>query len=272
MDTDDQATSTETAPGAGDVTANGAEDTSAAAQTSKAQEDWQPDERYKGLQRELQKAQDKGKQLEQRLQDAGNSAAQGNGLNEQMTMALLRELAATGEEGAARARALAVQLNQQRLEGENARLKQERDQSQHDQRIREIQESNLAQLRAIARDLGADPDSEMIDYGEESEALFARIEKVRESAKKAVTPAKTAENEGGEKVAAANDGGKSANASHNTQGGVAQPPASTNTVVTEAEMTRLTNQYARNPTTENAKKMRDAQAALAKSQGWTSFD
>lgn len=269
MATDDQATSTATAPGDGDGTANGAEGNSAAAQSSNAQEDWQPDERYKGLQRELQKEKDRAKQLEARLQEAGNSAASGNGMNEQMTMALLRELAATGEEGAARARVLAVQLNQQRLEGENQRLKQERDQAQHDARVREIQESNLAQLRAIARDLGADPDSELIDYGSEDEALFARIEKVRESAKKAMAPAK--KNEGEAKVEN-QEGGKTANQSHNTQGGVAAPPASTNKVPTEADLARLTNQYARNPTAENAKAMRDAQAALAKSQGWTSFE
>lgn len=209
---------------------------------------WQPDERYKGMQRELQKANDRARQLEGQLQQAQASAGTAGAPDNAAIIALLRELAATGPEGQARAQQLALQIQSAQERAELERLRNQQAFSENAARIHELQTSNMEELKAIARDMGADPDSGIIDYGTDTEPLYERMRKVRESAKAAVKPAAPAPvNEAAQAAPA--------NASHNTQPGIAPAPQAKRTAVTADDVEVAMAAYSRNPTKENMAKL-----------------
>lgn len=190
-----------------------------------------PDAAYKGLQRVLEKEKAKSRDLEARLQQAKNQPQ--NGQSDAIIQALIGEIIKVDPE---RGNQLYADYRVWAASAENQRL---RNQSQEDEQariIRQAEERNMEELRAIAADLGADPDSPSIDYGDSNEWIAERITKVRASAKaaakpvKPVTPAKRTVDE-----------------THNTQPGapVVTPKPNTKSPVTEAMVQAAQAEYAR---------------------------
>ena len=180
-----------------------------------------PDERYKGIQRQLSGAEARNQQLERELQEARQNTS-GDGL----AAALLEELRQANPERASEA-AREIEIAQLRQrEAQRQRQDQERE---FQTVIQRANEANMAELRELASDLGVQANDAGIDYGSDNEPIAARIAKVRASTKaikarnnvqNPVTPAPAEGQQAGNQQRSATDG-----TAHSTQPGSSPTPS-----------------------------------------------
>lgn len=147
-----------------------------------------PDARYKGLQRVVASKDKRIADLEQQVavsRQRGDTPQQMEMLKRTVAP-FLQELAQTDPD---RARALALNIAQQMKNAELEDYKAREQNTQEQNLIAEAERQNLDELRETARDLGADPDDDTIEYGDSSEYLSARIRRVRQQAREAAKEA-----------------------------------------------------------------------------------
>lgn len=191
-----------------------------------------PDAAYKGLQRVLEKEKAKSRELEGQIQRLKSQPQ--NGQSDAIIQALIGEIIKVDPE---RGNQLYADYRVWATQTENQRLRTQSQEDEQERIIRQAEERNMEELRAIAADLGADPDNPAIDYGDSNEWIAERITKVRASAKAAVKPVKP--------VAPPK---RTVDETHNTQQGT--PPAAPRTnnstqVVTEDMVRAAQAEYAR---------------------------
>lgn len=156
--------------------------------------------------------------------------------NAQIIQGLIQEIAANDP---GRAQALAQSYQSYQVNEENQRLRMQQAQAETERTIRAADERNVEELRAIVVDLGADPDSPSIDYGDANDWFADRITKARASAKAAAKQAKPVT----PPTRTVADG-----TAHNTQPGSPPQPARTsnsNSPVTEDQVAQAQAEYAR---------------------------
>ena len=218
-----------------------------------------PDEAYKGLQRRIGVKDEENAEL--RRQNAELLAGKdGDNIETMRTQgqALVDRLRANPETTAQADQAQAL------LNGKIAELERDRLsgvlQSRDDNDAAKIEEeAAVAQLRAIVGDIGADPESPLIDYGSDILPLHERIERVRESARNSVAPVKDPVQE---KRATEEDG-----SAHNAQPGVIKRGDDENTgSMSRKDYTDVLMAYQRNPSPENRSAMDVAVAARVAEQ------
>ena len=189
-----------------------------------------PDPAYKGLQRVLAKEQARARELEARIQQYESQPR--NSQSDQIIAGLIQEIGKTDPE---RAQSLATGFQAYRVHSENQALRTHQAQAEADRIIKEADERNVQELRSIVVDLGADPDSPLIDYGDPNEWFAERITKVRATAKEAA-----------KKVVPVQPQPRTVDQTHVTQQGA--PPASaprSSGVVTEDTLKKAQEDYAR---------------------------
>mgnify|MGYP000866650115 CR=1 FL=1 len=209
-------------------------------------------EAFKGLQRNLSA---KDRQIQELQAQIARASNQTQGIPEEQLAAFLRplltQLSELDPDAAKRA---AENVRATFLAYQNQQLKS-RDQQSEQARLRqEAEDRAVAQLRGIAEDLGADPDSPMLGYGDDSMWLQDRIALVRESAKKATAPAKPK---------AAPKASASEGTAHNANPGV--PPSTTPrgpAPVTKAAYDEALADYARSPSPTKMAKLQEMRDAL----------
>ena len=190
----------------------------------------EPDPAYKGLQRVLAKEQARARELEARIQQYETQPQTGQ--SDQIIAGLIQEIGKVDPE---RAQQLVAGFQAYRVHSENQALRMHQSQTEADRIIREADERNVQELRSIVTDLGADPDSPLIDYGDPNEWFAERITKVRATAKEAA-----------KKVAPVQSQSRTVDQTHSTQQGA--PPASSpkvSGVVTEDALKKAQEEYAR---------------------------
>ena len=190
----------------------------------------EPDPAYKGLQRVLAKEQARARELEARIQQYESQPQTGQ--SDQIIAGLINEIGKTDPE---RAQQLVVGFQSYRTHSENQALRTQQAQAEADRIIKAADERNVQELRSIVIDLGADPDSPLIDYGDPNEWFAERITKVRATAKEAA-----------KKVTPVQPPARTVDQVHSTQQGA--PPASAPRIsgpVTEEQLLKAQEDYAR---------------------------
>lgn len=142
-----------------------------------------PDEAYKGLQRELSKRDRQIRDLQKQINDTVQSSVSATGeISEEADRIIKGLIAVIGQNDQGLAQAALMGYEQHRLKMENERLKAAPSKSAP-------VEDNDEDLRALAVDLGADPDSPLIDYGDSSMSYSQRVSLTRRTARAAAAPA-----------------------------------------------------------------------------------
>lgn len=148
-------------------------------------------EAFKGLQRRLSAKDRENAELRRQVEDIARRNQSG-GLSDPNTLALIRPLLQKlNETDPEFARQYAAQLRDQMLERENQELKARLSNQDQIREAEEAERRNMNELRALARDLGANPDSPLIDYGDSTMWIHERMSLVRETAKEAAKPVNT---------------------------------------------------------------------------------
>ena len=150
------------------------------------------------------------------------------------------------------------------LEGKIAAM--ERDQlagvlqSRDTANAQEIEEGRMmVQLRAMVVDIGADPDSPLIDYGSDNLPTTERMDRVRESSKSSIKPVKDPVKE----VPGTEEDGSA----HNTQPGViSRGNEDESGEMSQGDYTAILLEYQRHPSEGNKSKMDVAVAARVAQQ------
>lgn len=194
----------------------------------------EPDAAYKGLQRVLAKEQARARELEARIQQIESQPA-----DSQSNAIIAGMIAEVEKYDPERAGALRQSFEVYKVNSENVRLRNQQFEDAQARVLREAEERNTQELRAIVADLGADPDSPAIDYGEANEWFAERITKARASAKEAAKKVKPVT-----PPARRTDDGTA----HNTQTGAppqAPPRNNTKAEVTEEQLKAAQEKYTR---------------------------
>lgn len=212
--TDTQEPTDEQTPGSEPVTPPAQEPSDEATRTM-------PDKAYIGLQRRLSAKDSELTALEGQLADAQRELAQPGRIDTETQQAVtgLIELIkqADPEKGAAAEAATRVWMSQREVAAYRL-ADEERDTASA---LETISQDNVSALQELASNMGADPDSPLIDYGSDNEPFSVRMERVMESARSAVEPAEPV-----------TPPPVSAAETHATQPGVAIAPASEPETVT----------------------------------------
>jgi hypothetical protein len=194
----------------------------------------EPDAAYKGLQRVLAKEQARARELEARIQQIESQPADNQ--SNQIIAGMIAEVEKYDPE---RAGALRQSFEVYKVNSENVRLRNQQMEDAQARVLREAEERNTQELRAIVADLGADPDSPAIDYGDSNEWFAERITKARASAKEAVKKVKAVT----PPARTTSDG-----TAHNTQPGTppqAPPRSNSKAEVTEDQLKAAQEKYTR---------------------------
>lgn len=191
----------------------------------------EPDAAYKGLQRVLEKSKQRERELETQLQRIQSQPA--DAASDQIIAGLINEINQSNPERAAQ---LQAGFATYRTVMENQRLRNAIDADAQDRMFRDAEERNMAELRAIVSDLGANPDDPRIDYGEADSWIAERITKVRASAKVVAA-----------KATPVTPPQRTVDEQHNTQPGTPPPapPKPGSKTVTEADVQAAQAEYAR---------------------------
>ena len=214
-----------------------------------------PDEAYKGIQRRLDREQRERARLEAQIQELRNGAATPGQPDMSLVMPLLNRLKELNPEAA---QAEAIRIREQMREAELQGYRTADERRRHEEEASRVEAANVAQLRSIAQDMGADPDSPLVDYGDGTMFLHERIELVRTTAKEAaapatpVTPAPTA---------------PTAGRTHNLQPGTPPTPRGEQPVPTKAEYDTALLDYSRSPNAAKLAKLTDMRNARMQAAG-----
>lgn len=209
----------------------------------------QPDAAYKGLQRTLAREQARVRELESRLaQESGQAVDEQSDL---VIRALIGEIAKVDP---ARGQALMTEYSRLQLARENAVLRNQTEVQQREQQLKEIEDRNIEELRAVVSAIGADPDAPEIDYGSSNEWFAERLKRARATAQEVVMAAKPAP-----RPRSQGDG-----TSHITQpvGNPPPPVRATNKVVTDEDVKAAHRKYTEAYQTNDATKRAAAEAEL----------
>lgn len=209
----------------------------------------EPDEAYKGLQRELAKRDKRLRELEAQVQQAASRPLDPG--YAQVVPALIQQIAEYDPERAANIRA---GYERWQMAQENQTLRTQLQRDEEEKVFAEASERNFQELRAIAAALGADPDSPSIDYGDDGEWLAERIAKVRASAtasRAAAAPVTPPARNSADGTA------------HNTQPGTPPPAPSRNApAVTDADVAKAQAEYSYAHQSGNRERIAAAEADL----------
>ena len=212
-----------------------------------------PDAAYKGIQRRLDREQRERARLEAQIEELRKN---GNGQPDMsLVMPILTALREKDPEAAQR---IAIQLREQMREAELNQYRTQDQQRQQQEEVARVEAANVAQLRAIAQDLGADPDSPLIDYGDSSMFLHERMALVRESAKDAIAPATPV---------TPPSNAPTAGRTHNLNPGTPPTPTGEQPVPTKADYDAALLDYQRNPNPAKMAKLREMADARMKAAG-----
>ena len=204
-----------------------------------------PTEEYKGMQRQLNKSHDENRRLAQELEEARKVDAPEHDAVIDALAARLTEVDA--EQGAI----VKNSISTWRLQHERAAVETEKSALVTAARESEDQERDQEALRSVATDLGADPDSPMVDYGDADIPLAVRMERTRSTAKEAAKPVTPVEPPQ-PSIAQAT--------AHSTQPGV--PAAQTDNTITQAQVRAATDAMVAYPSEENKRRANDIQRAF----------
>ncbi len=139
-----------------------------------------PDEAYKGIQRRLSAEQVRTQGLEAQIQELQRGQ---NGTVDPRTNTIVQGLIrAIGEQDQTKAAQLSSGWTLYQSQLQNEALTGQQQTAAHQSQVAELRERNMVELREVAKSLGADPDSPLMDYGTDSQTLADRIRAVRESA------------------------------------------------------------------------------------------
>ena len=139
-----------------------------------------PPERYKGLQRLLDRAQKDNANKDEAirdLQEQANVVPQATNVDA-TTLDALKMLHEHDPEGA---KALATRVAMDKVRSENEELKRREQSRAQEAYIQDVLQKNLEQLRAMAGLAEVDPNSDMLDYGRDDEPIYERMEKLNRS-------------------------------------------------------------------------------------------
>jgi len=146
---------------------------------------------FKGLQRNISKKDQEISDLRRQVQEA-QSRGQSQGMSEEQIGGLLRPLLERIQrDDPEEARRVAGELRAQMLAYRNQQLEGQLSRTEQQKQYEEAERRAIDSLRGIASDLGVDPDSTLIDYGNANMWLQDRITLVRESAKQAKAKTET---------------------------------------------------------------------------------
>lgn len=146
------------------------------------------EEAFKGLQRRVSAKDREIERLTSELDEAKN-AARTAPLNDAAAQAAARALQELNAVDPDKARALALELRETMLNQQQRQMSDTANAEAERRNAETREQAVVNELRRLAADLGADPDSSLIDYGNPSLPIAERIALVRETAKATAKPA-----------------------------------------------------------------------------------
>lgn len=211
-------------------------------------------EAYKGLQRRLNQRDEEVKSLQRQIEELRQANQSGRGLDTNAIKALVTPiLQDIAQDDPQRARALAQQIAAQMQQQELQQYREHERAREQERALADAEARNMEELRAIAKDMGADPDSDLIDYGGPTQYLSDRIKKVRETAREAIKPVEPSE------TPKPNVGQGTA---HNPNPGVPTQPRAKPAAPSRAEYQQALLDYNRNPTPAKMAEIRELKGRL----------
>ena len=210
---------------------------------------------FKGLQRRLTAKDRENKELQSRVSEL-QTQNQSGGLSTEAMLALVRPLIAKiNEHDPDSARALATQIAAGLTARQNQQLQEQVNAQANRQKQEQEESETLNDLRALATDLGVDPDSQLVDYGDTSMSLRDRMAIVRETAKDALKPAKPT----APKPTVSNGGAANPNP------GAPPSPRPQSKVYSREDYGKALAAYRASPTKENMARAKEIKEALVTS-------
>ncbi len=212
---------------------------------------WEPDARYKGLQRKLERERTAREDAEKRVGAQSPPPTSEDPWTNPVVRTMAERIAKDDPEGFKQLQtAAAVQT----LQKENADLKAANETAAFEAQVAEVRSSNMTQLRGIVEDAAVDPESPLIDYGTDNDPLYTRMELVRASIKEAKAEAPRSD----PKTREVADG-----SGHDLSGGQAAGSTSDKTY-TQEDVEAVRKEYSLAPTEENMERLKIADEAFRK--------
>lgn len=213
------------------------------------------DKAFKGLQRRISAKDQEIQTLKSQIAEIKQSSTASGGLDER-TIRLIQPLVQRiAKDDPDYARQWAAQVQAQLLAEQNRQLEEEVNSKKNQAKKQQEEAAVLADLRALAAELGVDPDSDLLDYGDETMELRERMTLVRQSvadAKKAAKPT-------------APKPAPSSAATHNTNPGVPPTAKPAPKTYTRNDLQTALAEYRAKPSTANLARANEIRQALIKS-------
>ena len=209
---------------------------------------------FKGLQRRVSAKDREIDTLKSQIANLQSQTSPGGTLDE-TTLNLIRPLVQrVAKDDPEYARSWAMQLQAQMTADQNQKLQKQLDQRTTAEQREQEESSTLADLRDLANDLGVDPASPLLDYGEADMPLRERMALVRQTAseaKKVVKPSAP-------KPTVSNG------EAHNANPGVPPAPKPPTRTYVADDYTKALAEYRKQPNAANMAKAREIKDALVK--------